>query len=75
MRKNLAREAGLFAHDPFAGFLWNIQTIRMPPRWAEPDAGQKPVIVAVVDSGVDYDHEDLKANMWVIRARDPWATG
>lgn len=23
------------------------------------------VIVAVIDSGVDYDHEDLQANMWV----------
>ena len=27
--------------------------------------GDPSVIVAVIDQGVDYDHEDLKANMWV----------
>lgn len=25
----------------------------------------KPVVVAIIDSGVDYDHEDLKELMWV----------
>ncbi|MFA7436406.1 MAG: S8 family serine peptidase, partial [Bacilli bacterium] len=27
--------------------------------------GSRDVIVAVIDTGVDYEHEDLKANMWV----------
>ena len=30
--------------------------------------GSKDVIVAVVDTGVDYNHEDLKKNIWVNQA-------
>ena len=33
--------------------------------------GDPSVVVAVIDSGVDYDHEDLKDNMWVNAAEIP----
>lgn len=31
-------------------------------------SGQPQVIVAVVDGGIDYNHEDLAANMWINQA-------
>ena len=31
----------------------------------ETEGGDPSVVVAVIDSGVDYDHEDLKDNIWV----------
>ena len=38
------------------------------PVWEEFTTGSDEVIVSVVDQGVDYDHEDLKDNMWVNEA-------
>ena len=38
--------------------------INVVPAW-ELTKGNNTVIVAVIDQGVDYEHEDLAANMWV----------
>ncbi len=38
--------------------------INVFPVWRGYSTGDKDVIVAVVDGGVDYSHEDLSANMW-----------
>lgn len=33
--------------------------------WATLNKGSKETVVAVIDTGIDYTHPDLKANMWV----------
>ncbi|WP_392478115.1 CARDB domain-containing protein [Nostoc sp. C110] len=42
---------------------WGADAIKAPEVWAKGYTGQG-VIVAVVDSGVDYNHPDLNANIW-----------
>ena len=51
-------------NDPqFVANQWGLQTIKAPEAWDIITGGN--CIVAVIDTGVDYKHEDLAGNMWV----------
>jgi subtilisin family serine protease len=41
-----------------------MKKIKTPEAW-NIEKGNNSVIVAIVDTGVDYTHPDLKANMWI----------
>ena len=43
---------------------WGLEQINAPEAWEQGYTG-KDVVVAVIDTGVDYTHEDLDANIWV----------
>lgn len=49
--------------DPLLSKDWAWNNIHMPTNWI-PDFGFTPITVAVIDSGVDYRHEDLMGAMW-----------
>lgn len=42
---------------------WNLDAINAPEVWAQGYTGQG-IVVAVVDTGVDYTHPDLDNNIW-----------
>ncbi|XGV98388.1 MAG: S8 family serine peptidase [Leptolyngbya sp. BL-A-14] len=42
---------------------WELNQVNAPAAWAQGYTGQG-VVVAVVDTGVDITHPDLKANIW-----------
>ncbi len=48
--------------DPLFKNQWGMQDIGVKNAWKQ--ARGKGMIVAVIDSGVDYSHEDLIDNMW-----------
>ncbi|MFO7791376.1 MAG: NosD domain-containing protein [Candidatus Saliniplasma sp.] len=50
-------------NDPGYDSLWGMQNIDAPGAW-EVSSGKKRVVVAVLDTGIDYTHPDLKENMW-----------
>ena len=43
--------------------VWSLSLINAPQVWEEGYTGED-VIVAVIDSGVNYNHQDIAANMW-----------
>jgi subtilisin family serine protease len=67
-----AAVAGAIGRSPFAdvynvgGYNWGLDVIQAPEVWAKGYTG-KNVVVAVVDSGVDYTHTDLDNNIWINR--------
>ncbi|MCM3872635.1 MAG: S8 family serine peptidase [Pyrinomonadaceae bacterium] len=50
--------------------LYGLTRIQAPVAW-DTSTGNASVVVAVIDLGADYNHEDLSANMW----RNPGETG
>ncbi len=48
---------------------WALQIIQAESAWAI-ERGQKDVLIAVIDTGVDYDHPDLWQNVWINSGED-----
>ena len=72
---NYALKAMLTPNEPSFGLLWGLNNagqslgtpgvdIRALAAW-DLTTGSSNVVVMVIDSGVDYNHPDLAANMWV----------
>ncbi|MBA2259336.1 MAG: S8 family serine peptidase [Acidobacteria bacterium] len=53
-------------NDPYwlDGNLWGMQRIDAQSAWNNFGAGTSTVVVADIDTGVNYNHPDLAANMW-----------
>lgn len=58
------------ANDPRFGDLYGLDKIQAPLAW-DTTTGGANVVAAVIDGGIDYNHEDLSANMW----RNPGESG
>jgi len=54
-------------NDPLYGNLWGLEKVHAPAAWDgwEPEKpGSRDITVGVVDTGIDYTHPDLAANVW-----------
>lgn len=64
-------------NDPRATEQWHISATNTDQAWqwlednGYPAYGDRNIVVAVIDTGVDYTHEDLAGNMWVNQAEIP----
>ena len=51
-------------NDPRYAEQWNLPLTRLPQAWAI-EKGDANVVIAIIDSGIDYRHDDLAAKTWV----------
>ncbi|NOR59775.1 MAG: S8 family serine peptidase [Methanosarcinales archaeon] len=57
-------------NDTYFSLLWGLHNtndadIDAPEAWDIETGNSNEVVIAVIDTGVDYNHEDLAANMWL----------
>jgi subtilisin family serine protease len=67
---NYRRRLQRLPNDPKYAKLWGMAKIQAPEAW-ERNTGSSDVVLAVIDTGVHYGHEDLAANMWRNQGETP----
>ncbi len=50
--------------DPRISEQWLIRKIQLDRAWQK-TTGDPSVLIAIIDTGIDYNHEDLAANLWI----------
>lgn len=66
IREIVGTAVGPPPNDPLwlDGTLWGLQKIQAQAVWTGYTAGNGSVVIADIDTGVNYNHPDLAANMW-----------
>lgn len=59
-------------NDPSFGSQWDMPKIQAPAAW-DTTRGSLKVVVADIDSGIDYTHQDLYLNVWINQGEIPAA--
>jgi len=62
--ENLSERSPVTPNDPLYSAQWYLQKIGAPYAWQIKTESPK-ITVAVLDTGVDIDHPDLRRNIWV----------
>ena len=57
-------------NDSRWSYLWGMHSLHGPEAW-NLTTGSRDIVVAVMDTGVDYNHSDLADNMWSNKSEIP----
>ncbi len=59
-----AEESEVTYTDPLLSEQWGLGAINLPQLWSKPTITDKRPVIAILDTGVDIEHPDLKDNIW-----------
>ena len=51
-------------NDPMYPEQWNLPLMKLPQAWSI-EKGDRNVVIAIIDSGIDYRHDDLAPKAWI----------
>ena len=54
----------IIPNDPMYPEQWNLPLMKLPQAWAI-EKGDRNVVLAIIDSGIDYRHDDLAPKAWI----------
>ncbi len=61
---NYSFQISFLPDDPYYSQQWYLEKIKAPQAWDLVKGGDEDVVIAILDTGVDIDHPDLKNNIW-----------
>jgi subtilisin family serine protease len=70
---NYIRHAKFLPNDPLFDNQYYLQTIQSQQAW-DITSGSSSILIAVIDSGIDYNHEDILNNIWK-NLNEDWSNG
>ena len=54
----------ILPNDPKYPEQWSLPLMKLPQAWAI-EKGDREVVIAIIDSGIDYTHDDLAPKVWI----------
>ncbi len=64
LAKTPEKEMNVIMNDPLIKKKWDLKKTNVAKAWLKFSKGSHDIIVAVIDTGIDINHIDLKANIW-----------
>ena len=58
-------DSATYVAEPLYSQQWGPAAINLPALWNMPKISDKRPVIAIIDTGVDTEHPDLKDNIWV----------
>ena len=71
----LSTDSAAYVAEPLYSQQWGPAAINLPALWNMPKISTKRPVIAIIDTGVDTEHPDLKDNLWVNEAEKNGAAG